>query len=147
MHSNIIRLHQVDIENENILKIPLKGQKVSCGLFGISDDFIEDYQSLDQRFIKNRTSSFLFEADGDSMEPTIFKGDLLLVDRSIENFDRKVCIVAFDGQLICKRVFKANNGITLRSDNTNYKDIVVMNNELVTIWGVVTSRHGELNNL
>ena len=32
--------------------------KVSCGLFGISDDFIENYQSLDERFVKNKESTF-----------------------------------------------------------------------------------------
>ena len=67
------------------------GRKVSCGLFGLSDDFIESYQSLDERFIKNKTSSFLFEASGDSMEPTIFKGlgqHIIKVNSNFGNYIR-----------------------------------------------------------
>ncbi len=122
--------------------IPLMGSKLACGLFGIHDDFIENYQSLDERFIKNKTSSFLFEAIGDSMEPSIFKGDLLLVDRSIEYYHRKICVLSYEGSLICKRVFKIPEGIILHSDNTKYKQLIITDNSLVEIWGVVTSRHG-----
>lgn len=35
--------------------------KLSCGLFGISDDFIEKYQSLDGHFIKNKFSTFFLK--------------------------------------------------------------------------------------
>ena len=115
----------------------------SRGLFGISDDYIRGAQSLDQRFIRNRTSSFLFEANSDAMEPTIFNGDILVVDRSIENVDQRVCIVSYNGEFLCKRVFKSKNSLILKSDNSKFQDINVENTDSASIWGVVTSRHGE----
>lgn len=53
------------------------------GLFGISQDHIEDYQSLDKRFIKSRVSTFFFQASGDAMSPYIENEDILIVDRSL----------------------------------------------------------------
>ena len=84
--------------------VPVMGSKVPCGLFGINDDFIDGYQSLDKRFIKNKASTFLFEAEGDSMEPTIFKGDILLVDRSVEHFNTRVCRLQCPSVALVKRV-------------------------------------------
>ena len=124
------------------IKIPHILSSVSCGLFGVSEDFSESYQSLDERFIKNQASTFFFKASGNSMYPTIFSGDILLVDRSLENFHRKICIVSYEGKLICKRVHKVPQGIVLKSDHHKYQDILIETNDSVEIWGVVTSRHG-----
>jgi DNA polymerase V len=121
---------------------PIFLAKLSCGLFGISEDEIEDYQSLDSLFIKNRFNTFFFKAAGDSMEPTIYAGQILVVDRSKKNFNGKVCAVAFEDKIICKRVILKNDLIILRSDNSKYKDIVIQNNENVNFWGVVTAIAG-----
>jgi len=130
---------------EGEVLVPVFLNHVSCGLFGISEDNVESYQSLDERFVKNKTSTFLFKADGNSMEPSIFKGDLLLVDRSIEYFHNRICVLSYEGQLICKRAIKLENGILLQSDNqSGHKDILISNNESIEIWGVVVSRHGEI---
>lgn len=121
---------------------PIFLAKLSCGLFGISEDEIEDYQSLDSLFIKNRFNTFFFRAAGDSMEPTIYPGQILVVDRSKKNFNGKVCAVAFEDKIICKRVIIKNDFIILRSDNSKYKDIVIQNNESVIFWGVVVATAG-----
>lgn len=116
--------------------------KVSCGLFGISDDFIEKYQSLDSHFIKNKFSTFFFESDGDSMEPTIHAGQIIVVDRSRKDFHGKVCVISWEDKLICKRVFFKNDSIILKSDNTKYKEITVQNNDNLLLWGLVTAIAG-----
>ena len=33
--------------------LPLYSGELACGLFGISDDFVESYLSLDEKFMKN----------------------------------------------------------------------------------------------
>lgn len=116
--------------------------KLSCGLFGISDDFIEKYQSLDGHFIKNKFSTFFFEAAGDSMEPTIYEGEILIVDRSLTKFHGKVCVICFDDKIICKRVFLKEGMAILKSDNPKHKDIIIENNESLTFWGVVIAHAG-----
>ena len=123
-------------------EFPTLISKLSCGLFGISDDFIEKYQSLDTLFIKNKFSTFFFEAAGDSMEPTIFPGQILIVDRSRTDFHGRVCVVCLEDKMICKRVLQKGNAVILRSDNPKHKDIVVENNENLNFWGVVIANAG-----
>ena len=116
--------------------------RVACGLFGISEDFLEKYQSLDAHFVKNKESTFFFEAIGHSMEPTIFPGDILIVDRSITTFDNRVCVLAYQGEIICKRVLRHNQRLILRSDNKTLKDFYVPDLDDVSVWGVVIARAG-----
>ena len=116
--------------------------QLSCGLFGITEDMIEKYQSLDALFIKNRFNTFFFEAAGDSMQPTIFQGEIVIVDKSKKHFNGKVCVVVYQESLICKRVIKTNATFILRSDNPKYKDIVIQDCEELKIWGVVIGRAG-----
>ena len=116
--------------------------KLSCGLFGISDDFIEKYQSLDALFVKNKFSTFFFEAAGDSMEPTIFQEQILIVDRSRKDFHGRVCVVCYEDKLICKRVIQKSDSVILKSDNPKYKDIIIENNESLICWGVVIASAG-----
>ncbi len=115
------------------------GRQVSCGLFGIGDDFIEKYQSLDKRFIKNQASTFFFEATGQSMAPLILPGDILVVDRSIEVLNNKVVVAHLDGAMICKRYYKKADCITLKSDNKTNRPIMVTTEMNFIMFGVVTA--------
>jgi DNA polymerase V len=119
--------------------------QASCGLFGVSEDFLEEYQSLDERFIKNKTSTFFFQAVGDSMIPTIFPGEYLVVDRSIDQFHGRVCVVTYNGELLCKRVFKTREGLLLKSDNNRFKDIIVRESFETSLWGVVIAKCGDVS--
>lgn len=66
----------------------------------------------------------LIKAKGDSMEPTIHDGDLLLVDRSIDAIkDDAIYIVQTDHHLIVKRIQQSLDGsLTIISDNKRYKE-------------------------
>jgi DNA polymerase V len=123
-------------------EFPKMSAKLACGLFGISEDFIEKYQSLDGLLIKNKFSTFFFEAAGDSMEPTIYEGQILVVDRSLTSFSGKVCVVCVDDKMMCKRVVLKENMAVLKSDNPKYKDLIIENNEGLTFWGVVIAHAG-----
>ena len=114
------------------------------GLFGIHDDFTEKYQSLDERFIKNKASTFFFKASGKAMSPLILPDDILIVDRSIEQVDGRVAIVAFEGELLCKRIFRFRNGVILRSHNPDYQDIRVPNEMEAAVWGIVVATAREI---
>ena len=109
------------------------------GLFGIYDDFVEKYQSLDERFIKNKASTFFFRATSNTMGPLILENDILVVDRSIDRVEGRVAVVAFEGELICKRIFGFSNGLILRSDNRDFQDIHVSNGAEASVWGVVVA--------
>ena len=115
------------------------GPKVSCGLFGIGDDFLEKYQSLDLRFIKNQASTFFFETTGDSMAPLILPKDILIVDRSLEVSNNKIIVAHLDGAMVCKRYHKKINHIILKSENKIEKPIDITEESNFIIFGVVTA--------
>lgn len=116
--------------------VPIFSMAVQCGLFGIQDDHIESYLSLDQQFIRNKHSSFIFKMEGDSMKPHIYAGDYLIVDRSITNFLNKIVIVDIFDERMCKFLMREGGKTLLRSFNSKYKDIVVTEEMDMRIFGV-----------
>ena len=82
--------------------IPVYSMAVSCGLFGIQDDHVENYISLDKEFIKNKLSTFIFRMQGESMSPYICEGDYLIVDRAVSAYANRVVIVDIFDERVCK---------------------------------------------
>jgi len=73
---------------------------------------------------RNPANLILIEAMGDSMEPTIADGDLLLVDTTEGKVrDNAIYALSVDGDLIVKRVQRAiaSGGVTIISDNPRYQ--------------------------
>lgn len=118
----------------NVRSLP----KVSCGLFGIHDDYIEKHQSLDERFVKNKASTYFFVAAGDSMAPLILERDILIVDRSLEPTHNKVIVVSVEGEMFCKRLIHSPHSLILRSDNPRYSDRIISGEMDMEFFGVVT---------
>ena len=119
------------------IKIPLYSSIVSCGLFGIADDFSDNYLSLDAKYLVNKESTFLVRAGGDSMAPEIKDRDILIVDRSVELISGKVATFHFNGAAICKLYVKKGDEIILRSFNKKYQDIVITEADDLLLFGVV----------
>ncbi len=65
----------------------------------------------------------LISAIGDSMEPSLRAGDLLLIDRSIESVRQDaIYAIAQDGELRIKRIQRLFDGsLVIKSDNPNYR--------------------------
>ena len=75
--------------------------------------------SLDEHFIKHPAGTFFVKVDGDGMDDhSIFKGDTLIIDKSLNPEKNSIVIVVIDGEL------------TVR----NFSDI---DSEEATVWGVV----------
>lgn len=85
-------------------------------------------------------------ADGESMEPTIFHGDSLLVDTSQNTVaDGKVYALWYDGGERVKRLFRLpGGGIRIQSDNPQHHTIELQPEhvELVRVIGRVVHRSG-----
>ena len=107
------------------------------GLFGIAADHTENHQSLDERFIKSKHSTFFFEAASESMSPYIEKGDVLIVDRSLTPTNNQIIIAAFSGELLCRRLFFSKEAVLLISDNEKFKTIQMTTLSDFIVWGVV----------
>ncbi|MEO1986641.1 MAG: helix-turn-helix transcriptional regulator [Martelella sp.] len=70
----------------------------------------------------NPSAARVLNVHGDSMEPTIRHGDVLLVDTSIDHIkDNAIYVLTWDNSVFVKRVHKRINGsLQLISDNTLY---------------------------
>lgn len=72
-------------------------------------------------------------ARGDSMEPTIFSGDSLVIDKTRDTVtsDGGVYVINYDGELFVKRVQKQLDGlVAITSDNKNYRDMTIPTQDL-----------------
>ena len=67
------------------------------------------------------------DENGNSMEPTIPRGSIVLIDTDGSQEDGAVYVVRHPelGGLMCKRVYKTRDGLVLESDNREHRPIVV----------------------
>ena len=132
----------MDIENivpipleQNQLRIPLFANTVPAGSPTPTDDYIDNYLSLNDLLIKQENSSFFIRVVGLSMvDANIYPDDILIVDRSMEAVHGKVVIAILDNELTVKRLDLSGDKPLLKSEYPN----IPVNSELL-IWGVVTS--------
>lgn len=68
----------------------------------------------------NPSTTHVLSAKGDSMEPTIRDGDILLVDTSIDRvMDNAIYVVVFAGRTLVKRLqLRRDGSVLIRSDNS-----------------------------
>lgn len=118
-------------------EIPFFQSITSCGLFGIAEDFTDNYLSLDAKYLHNRESTFFIRASGNSMEPSIFPGDILIVDKSIPLQSGKIAAFYYNGHAICKQYLKVQNKVILKSYNSEYQDIEIQEGDDLQLFGVV----------
>ena len=88
-----------------------------------------DYIGLSRRWLRQRGFRInhltFFQAEGDSMYPTISDGDALLIDLSEKKpKDGNIYIIRHGDQTLVKRVQGIRNGIRLISDNKTFYDPV-----------------------
>lgn len=119
------------IDKDNIFyNIPVRGEvSASCG-YGIN--IIDETQTatfaISSKFIRdigiNPKYTELIFARGDSMEPTIFGGDSLLVDLSRKSiYEGSIFCIRLNGQLYSKRLQQLSNSvINIISDNPEYEN-------------------------
>lgn len=95
------------------------------GAVALSEEPI-DFLAFQENWLRarhiNPKYARVLTAKGDSMEPTIRDGDILLVDTSIDRVrDNSIYIVVYNGLVLVKRMHgKFDGAMTLISDNAMY---------------------------
>ena len=69
----------------------------------------------------------LFNIDGDSMEPTVSAGDMVMINQSLNDIrSGSIYLIRFEGELMLKRLERRPGGeVLIRSDNEKYDDIAI----------------------
>jgi len=139
----------VELENEfssNSATVNLpyyKDIKASAGYGCIIDDNCKkEYIKIPKMLLPNSYSVLeVVGVHGDSMEPTFYNDDLIVIDKDRKNIiNGKIFIVFYENELYIKRVFVLPVGrIILKSDNSFYPDIEVSTDNFKIIGQVVTA--------
>jgi DNA polymerase V len=80
---------------------------------------------------------YVIRVRGDSMEPRIQDGDLILVDYSKEPVPGNIVIALINGAAVVKKFLRREGQVILRSTNLKYPDIEVNKTDQFRIAGVV----------
>jgi DNA polymerase V len=117
---------------------PVLAKPVPAGFPSPAADYFEDRLSLDEHLIEHREATFFVRVQGHSMTGFgIHDGDLLVVDRALDPADRSVVIAVVDGAFTVKQLCLLQSGVLLRSGNQGSSDILVSDDQELTVWGVV----------
>lgn len=129
-----------DIHSKESISINVLGRVAA----GIPFDAIEEI--IDTEEISQKMASdgeyFALKISGDSMEPKISDGDVVIVRKQSDADDGDLVIAMINGyDAVCKRLKKYDDGIALISNNPLYEPMYFSNNEIaeepVTILGKV----------
>lgn len=119
------------LEEDELELIPYYEVYASAGNGSFNLEVYEptDYIGLSRRWLRQRGFRInhltFFQAEGDSMYPTISDGDALLIDLSEKKpKDGNIYIIRHGDQTLVKRVQGIRNGIRLISDNKTFYDPV-----------------------
>lgn len=136
----------VQLGNEHFYPVPVYDIRAAAGAGALAEDTEPaSYQVFRAGFVERLTGSPLdalsvIEVTGDSMEPTMYGGDQVLVDRSIRSVTHDgIYILRLDDAVIVKRCAKdyATKAIQIISDNEKYPMQTVKSSERLAVIGRV----------
>lgn len=118
-----------------LTKVPLLGT-IACGDPILADENIAGYLSEPTDFLPSG-KLFYLRAKGQSMDPTIKDGSLVLIRQQPDVEDGEIAAVLFtdDNEATLKRIKRAGPTIILMPDNREYEPIIASNNNPVRILG------------
>ena len=122
------------------VEIPFMGGAVVAGFPSPAEQYVERPLDLNELLVARPAATYFVRAAGDSMEGVgIRSGDLLVVDRSLEPWDRAVVIACVDGEFTVKTLRKGRGGVRLEAANPAYKPIRFKEGMELRVFGVVTA--------
>ena len=112
-------------------KIPVLGT-VAAGIPISAVEDILDYEEVPQSW-ENQGEFFGLKIKGDSMEPRMESGDVVIVKQQPDANSGDTVIVLVNGDdATCKKLQKTDNGIMLVSTNPKYPPMFYTNEEIAT---------------
>jgi DNA polymerase V len=124
---------------EKECRLPLFLATVKAGFPSPADDFMEQQLDLNEHLIQHPAATFFVRVDGDSMKGAgILRGDILIVDRSLETQDGRIVIAVINGEFTVKRIRLQGGRVLLEAEHPGYPPIRIESEWDFQVWGVVT---------
>lgn len=129
------------------LKIPVLGY-VAAGIPISAITDILDYEELSPDMVKDGSEYFALKIKGQSMEPRIYDGDVVIVRAQPDVDSGQIAIVCVNGdEATCKKVMKQSGGILLQPLNPAYETVFYTAEQIeqipITILGRVVELRGK----
>ena len=130
-------------EKKQGLKIPVLGT-VAAGIPISAVEDILDYEEVPQSW-ENQGEFFALKIKGDSMEPRMESGDVVIVKQQPDANSGDTVIVLVNGDdATCKKLQKTDNGIMLVSTNPKYPPMFYSTEDIQTKPVVILGKVVEL---
>lgn len=132
-----IKIYNSDIASE--IKLPYADEGIQAGFPSPAQDFISESIDLNRELIEHPAATFYGRVVGESMiKEGIEEGDVLIIDRSIEPYNKDLAVCCIDGDFTLKRIQIESDKVWLIPSNELYDPILVTPENQFSIWGVVT---------
>lgn len=146
LNCSVEDLTESSSSNNKATKIPVFSQ-VAAGIPISAIEDIIDYEEISEQ-MANQGEYFGLRIKGDSMEPRIRTGDVVIVRKQETIENGEVAIVLINGEEgTCKKIKKTPEGVYLLSLNQAYEPIFYTNKEIeelpVQIVGKVVELRGK----
>ena len=116
-------------------------QAVKAGFPSPAEDYMGESLDFNRDLIRNPEATFYALVEGDSMmDVGICKGDIAVIDRSIEPQHGDVVVGAIDREFTVKFLdltHKAEGWIELRAANKEFSPMRIDESSNFRVWGVV----------
>ena len=110
--------------------------RIVAGFPKPSEDYTYDEISLDKKYLYKKHTTYIATADGNSMEPTIYDKDELIIRTDLPVLNNSIIIASINGEeYTCKRIDLEKK--ILIADNKKFKAIEIDKIENFIILGVV----------
>lgn len=118
---------------------PLFLNPVQAGFPSPAEDYLERKLDLNEHLVERPSATFFVRVEGDSMLGAgIHKGDILIVDRSLEPISGRIVIAFLNGEFTVKRLKIDGEKISLLPENPKYPPMEIRPDSDFLVWGVVT---------
>lgn len=121
------------------IELPFFDTRIQAGFPSPAEDHMEQRLDLNSLVIENPSATFFVRVAGESMKDVgIIDGDILVVDRSIENWENRIVVAVIDAEFTIKRFTYQNGVVVLKSENPDYPAIKITSETDFSVWGVVS---------
>ena len=126
-------------EDKKIADIDLFDTPVMAGFPSPAEDYVEKKLDLNEHLITHPAATFFVKVEGESMkEANIFKGDIIIVDRSIQPENGSIVVAVVNQEFTLKRLLIKEKKIFLQPENKDYLPMEIKPDWNFEVWGVVT---------
>lgn len=131
-------------DSSRYIRIPVLG-RVAAGIPIDAIEEIIDYEDITADMAANGAEYFGLQIKGDSMEPKISDGDIVIVRKQPDVESGEIAVVLVNGDdATVKRVKKSAAGITLISNNPAYDPMFYSNEDIEKMPVAILGRVVEL---